>query len=174
MSAGNFLLTNAPKRNYDSRYPYGASKADKLSFPFGASDESDRLTEMPILQTILEPYIKSAAIWHCPSDTGVVQREGFPKELLLSSPSCYSKFQTSYLYRTALPLLDIPYEAVGYIKEVEQGSTTVDVMWDAVGYWHGAKEPREHRWNGLRADGHVKSENFDQHLLSLITPFTPY
>ena len=161
-------------QDYDSRYPYGASEADKLSTPYGASDESDRLADMPVLQTILTPYIKSTEMWHCPSDTGVIQKEGFPNQPLLSSPSCFSKFHTSYLYRTALPLLEIPVQAVGYIKEVEQGSTTVDVLWDAVGYWHGGKEAEEYRWNALRADGHVKSETTEQHTLTLITPFTPY
>ncbi len=161
-------------QDYDSRYPFGASKADKLSYPFGASDEIDRLADMPILQTILEPYVKPAQIWQCPSDSGVILRAGSSEEPLLSSPSCFSKFQTSYLYRTALPLLDIPYEAVGYIKEVEQDSTTVDVLWDATGYWHGDKEPREYRWNALRADGHVKNENVGQHSHSLIVPFIPY
>ena len=161
-------------QDYDSRYPYGASTADKLSFPYGAADEADRLDEMPILQTILDPYIKSSALWRCPSDTGIVHQPNRTSEPLLSSPSCFSKFQTSYLYRTALPLLEIPVSAVGYIKDQEQGPTTVDVLWDAVGYWHGGKEVDEYRWNALRADGHVKLETTQQHTMSIITPFEPY
>ncbi|HEY3780589.1 MAG TPA: prepilin-type N-terminal cleavage/methylation domain-containing protein [Fimbriimonadaceae bacterium] len=127
------------------------------------------IPSMPLMQNVLQPYIKSKEIFHCPSDSGTLVLDDHFPLAFVGSPSDFATFGSSYLYRTE-------------ITESHQTQTSlqtpayVNVYFDAAGHWHGnASEVTANdsvnevidklnnfRYNNLFADMHAKSESDSQ------------
>ena len=154
-------------QDYDGIYPYAVDPADRdtpqiwNSFP----DFKAQIPVLPWLHEILQPYVKSRELFHCPGDRGIVI-EDFTGLELDCLPTCYDKHGTSYLYRTEI--------AARHMGEASlQTPSLVNAYMDGSGIWHGSgPEDRaigvahwtksnpdllQRRFNTLHADGHVKS-----------------
>jgi len=157
-------------QDYDSLYPYAIDPADHdtpqiwNAFP----DFQAQIPSLPWLHLVLQPYVKSLELFHCPSDQGIVI-EDFTALELDCLPTCYSKHGTSYLYRTEI--------AVRHMGDASfQTPALVNVYMDGSGIWHGSgpgdraigvanwykTNPalQQRRFNTLHGDGHVKSLTF--------------
>ena len=125
---------------------------------------------MSWLHLVLQPYVKSRELFHCPSDTGMLI-EDFTGKALGADHSMYAKYGTSYLYRT-----EIAARHAG--DATFQTPAQLNVYMDGSGLWHGSGKDDmaigvDHfyksnpdlfarRINTLHGDGHVKSLTFTQ------------
>jgi prepilin-type N-terminal cleavage/methylation domain-containing protein len=144
--------------DYDSLYPYAVDPADKYT-PQIWSATPDFMQEIPhigLMQDVLQPYVKSRELFHCPSDTGFdiedfagipIDPNGNPPN---ANPSSYQKFGTSYYYRTELAYRHASDSSV-------QRPAEVNVLFDGAGKWHGSLFPPSLRYCVLFADGHTKN-----------------
>jgi len=77
------LAISAYSQDYDDQYPNGADPTDRYSdlwvWRFAPADEQAQVKALPMLADdphtpsqpgVLDAYVKSRALWHCPSDTG--------------------------------------------------------------------------------------------------------
>ena len=157
-------------QDYDGYYPYGVDPADHDTpqiwngFPAFKAE----IPSLPWVHTLLQPYVKNAELFHCPSDFGI-GIEDFTGLQLDCLPICYRKYGTSYLYRTELAVKQLSEAAF-------QEPTRINVYMDGSGIWHGAgpsdasigvanwskTNPAlfNRRFNTLHGDGHVKSLSF--------------
>ena len=89
--------------DYDGLYPYAVDPADRYTPQIwnALPDFQSQIPAMPWLHEVLQPYVKSREIFHCPGDTGMLI-EDFTGLLLNGAPTMYGKFGTSYLYRTEI------------------------------------------------------------------------
>ena len=80
------------RRSCRSRHPqiWNGFPAFKAQIPY-----------LPWLHVVLQPFVKSAELFHCPADQGIVI-EDFTGLELDCLPTCYGKYGTSYLYRTEI------------------------------------------------------------------------
>lgn len=142
------------------RFPRGLDPADKYTpqiwqgFPGGLQI----MSETPLLNEVLEPYVKDKRLWQCAADTGfdICDTTGLPLD---ARPSCYQKFGMSYFYRTELMLRERAAEDLQFPSQIH-------VLADAAGAWHGALPTnlwRARRYNLLYADSHVKSVTGEQY-----------
>jgi|SRR5579871_141198 len=157
-------------QDYDGLYPYAVDPADRdtpqiwNAFP----DFQAQIPVLPWLHAVLQPYVKSKELFHCPSDHGIVI-EDFTGLELDCLPTCYGKHGTSYLYRTEI--------AVRHMGDASfQTPALVNVYMDGSGIWHGSgpddlavgvanwysnnPDLQQRRFNTLHGDGHVKSLTF--------------
>jgi len=157
-------------QDYDGLYPYAVDPADRdtpqiwNAFPtFQAL-----IPSLPWLHEVLQPYVKSKEMFHCPGDTGIVI-EDFTGLELDCLPTCFAKHGTSYLYRTEIAMRNAG-------DATFQNPSQLNVYMDGSGLWHGSgpsdrsigvgqfytNNPalQERRFNTLHADGHVKSLTF--------------
>jgi prepilin-type N-terminal cleavage/methylation domain-containing protein len=153
-------------QDYDGLYPYAIDPADHdtpqiwNAFPAFKA----QIPTLPWLHEVLQPYVKSRELFHCPSDQGIVI-EDFTGLELDCLPVCYQKYGTSYLYRTEI--------AVRGMGEASfQSPTSINVYMDGSGIWHGSgpsdraigvaswfktnPDLLQRRFNTLHGDGHVK------------------
>jgi prepilin-type N-terminal cleavage/methylation domain-containing protein len=144
--------------DYDDRYPWGKDPADEFcpviwqDFPQWQA----WIPSMPCLSDVLDPYIRSREIWHCPSDHGFAELEdaGLP---LNGQPTSFAAFGTSYFYRTEVAFRGCLLGSLAHPAEV-------NLIFDAHGRWHGRTDRYEgKRWNILYADCHVKTANRQQY-----------
>ncbi|MHB8634983.1 MAG: type II secretion system protein [Fimbriimonadaceae bacterium] len=155
----------------DDIFPSAVDPADKYdpgmwsSFPQFAA----MIPRMPLMSDVLQPYLKSREVFHCPADSGMEVLDNHFPDKLVASPSLYLQFGTSYFFRTEIAF-----------KQLSQTSfrlpADVNVMMDGAGSWHGsARAPsadddyatyysltRNYRYNCLFGDFHAKSLTFDQ------------
>lgn len=158
--------------DYEGLYPYAIDPADRdtpqiwEAFP----EFQAQLPTLPWLHEVLQPYIKSAALFHCPGDTGIFI-EDFTALLLNAKPTSFGKYGTSYLYRTEIALRHLGDFSF-------QEPARVNVLMDGSGIWHGSGPSDEavgverwfknnpqlfqRRFNTLHGDGHVKGLTFHQ------------
>lgn len=127
------------------------------------------IPKMPLISDVLQPYLKSKEVFHCPADNGMqVLDNNFPLKLQ-AQPSLYAEYQTSYFFRTEIAF-----------KQLSQTSfrlpASVNVMMDGAGSWHGSERgprtdddyytyyalTRGYRYNCVFGDFHAKSVTFDQ------------
>jgi len=155
----------------DDVFPHAVDASDKYrpqiwsAFP----EWQALIPHMPMLQDVLQPYLKSKEVFHCPSDTGLqVLDTNFPLTLPCA-PSLYATYGSSYLFRT-----EIAFRA--FTQGAFKLPADINVLFDGAGHWHGsgrALEPsddftavqsilRGYRYNTLFGDLHVRSINFDQ------------
>ena len=139
-------------QDYDGRYPYAVDPVDRLmqsdwkvSFPELGLD----MFHLREVQQVLQPYIGSPQLFHCPADIGFTTPDYLPV-MANALPSSYEKFGTSYYYRTELA----GYKAGDFTVEFPG---KINVMFELVGFWHGGVETEELRYQTLFADGHVAS-----------------
>jgi len=158
--------------DYDGLYPVAVDPADRYTpqiwdaFP----DFQAQIPTMPWLHEVLQPYVKSRELFHCPGDTGMMI-EDFTGQLLNGTPTMYGKFGTSYLYRT-----EIAFRHAGDASF--QTPAQLNVYMDGSGLWHGSgasdlsigvghfyesnPDLFGRRCNTLHGDGHVKLLTFSQ------------
>ena len=172
----------------DDLYPFGDDPSDVYTNPniWQSNPNPSYYTQvmsMQPLNIILNPYIQSRDVWHCPSDSGYTELDisavngfGIPLD---ATPTAFQRYGTSYLYRTEIALLHTPYgsltayDAAGTAHE----SSEVNVLMDGNGSWHGGLLVSQKRYDELMGDGHVSNQNLAQFnqtwLLQLKQPQAP-
>ena len=155
--------------DYDDIFPRGLDPVDKNrpqiwnAYPQWQAE----IPYMPYLHDVLQPYLKSREIFHCPADSGTYCIDNnWPLELP-TSPSLFQVYGTSYFYRTEI--------AFRMMSQTQFGDLTkINVLFDAAGDWHpnvARLEPRDswrtvyeklrmYRYNVLFADMHVKNVTY--------------
>lgn len=142
----------------DGLYPFALDPADKYTpqIWYAQPDFQALFPGMGLVHEVLQPYIKSKELFHCPSDTGFdvedfsgleIDPTGKPKNAF---PSSYQKFGTSYYYRT-----EIAYKRAG--EQTFQTPAELNILFDGAGAWHGSLIPLQQRYVTLFGDSHVKS-----------------
>jgi len=139
--------------DYDGYFPWGIDPADQNlpqiwnSFPAWQA----LIPTMPLLQDLIDPYVKNGEVWHCASDKGfdVLEDTALP---LPARPTAFHTFGTSYMYRTELSFQQASQESL-------RDPVNINVMMDGSGDWHGGSGYTDRRWNMLFGDFHVKSIN---------------
>lgn len=154
-------------QDYDGYYPVAVDPADRDTPQIWNSrpDFKAQIPSLPWLHEVLQPYIKSRDMFHCPADSGIVI-EDFTGLELGCLPTCFGKYGTSYLYRTEI--------AARHLSEAGfQTPALANVLMEGSGIWHGSG-PDDHtigvanwtksnpalfqrRFNTLHGDGHAKS-----------------
>jgi len=155
----------------DGVFPHALDASDKYDpaiwsvFPTFQA----QIPSMPFLQDVLEPYIKSKEIFHCPSDSGTAILDSHFPDPFLTTPSMFLTFGSSYFFRT-----EIAFRA--FNDTSFQLPAETNVLFDGAGHWHGDgrglhsdDDPETvnqllhgYRYNCLYGDMHVKSLNYDQ------------
>jgi general secretion pathway protein G len=110
---------------------------------------------MPFVEDVLNPYVRSYELWHCPADKGFDELEdsGYTLD---GRPTSFSKLGSSYFYRTEI---GFRLTTIGNMVD----PTRTNLFFDGHGSWHGHGLIRhEKRWNILYCDGHVRSANVRQ------------
>ena len=137
------------------RYPRGLDVADKYSPQIWAGHPEaggTLLADTPLLNIVLEPYVKNKNVWACASDSGY-DNDDITGQAIDARPTSFEKFGISYAYRTEITLLNLAEEHL-------KNPTETNVLNDANGSWHGASLTNGYqgkRYNMLFGDGHVKS-----------------
>ena len=157
--------------DYDGIFPHALDASDKYaSNIWNAFPEfKSRIPEMPMLHEALQPYLKNKEVFKCPADSGTqVLDSHFPQELV-TSPSMYSTYGSSYIFRTEI--------AFRYLTDTSfKLPANVNVLFDGAGHWHGdGRGLRKtddfdtairlisgYRYNCLFGDFHAKSLTSDQ------------
>ncbi len=104
---------------------------------------------MPALKDIVDPYVRSKEVWHCPADKGFDLLEDF--ELPMNArPTAFAAYGSSYHYRTEISFSFTLYSGMAFPAET-------NVLFDAHGSWHGQFLLHARRYNILYADGHVRN-----------------
>ncbi len=143
-------------QDYDGRFPYAIDPIDAADpAAWGKYPEFyAAIPKLPQMHTVLQPYLKSSALFRCPSDIGFL-RPDFHQVLMNAYPSSYERYGTSYSYRSALAARQLNEGQIDKPSEI-------NMLYDAVGHWHGTLFPLEPRYNVLFVDGHVKNVNGSQ------------
>jgi prepilin-type N-terminal cleavage/methylation domain-containing protein len=157
--------------DHDDVFPHALDASDKYNpqiwewYP----EWHARIPYMPLLHDVLQPYVKSKPLFHCPADSGAQMLDNHYPEPFVASPSVYGTYGSSYFFRTEI--------AFRFFTQTSfQLPANVNVLFDAAGHWHGgapAASPgdtypmyenkiRQYRYNVLFGDFHVKNLTFDQ------------
>lgn len=157
--------------DYDDLFPHAIDPIDRVQpqiwnpFPqFKA-----QIPNMPNLHDVLQPYLKSKQIFHCPADTGSRVMDEQPFIPFETTPSMSKVYETSYFFRTEIAFRS--YSQTSFRLPAE-----VNILFDGFGHWHGdggvmtgTEEPadyvsklQKYRYNTLFGDMHVKSISSDQ------------
>jgi general secretion pathway protein G len=150
-------------QDYDGLYPYMVDPADKYT-PFIWSSDPAFMADIPsigLVQVVLQPYVKSLELFHCPSDYGFdtedftglyIDPTGNPPN---ANPSSFKKFGTSYYYRTEIAEKHASDSSIQYPSQL-------NVLFDGAGKWHGGWLSQNWRYNVMFGDGHAKNQSFNQ------------
>jgi general secretion pathway protein G len=143
-------------QDYDGLYPHAVDPSDRAApggwglFP----EFAEAIPSIGLVQEVLQPYLSSRQVFACPADKGIGVHE-FSGVLLNAFPTSYGKFGTSYYYRTEIAARRASEASI-------QTPTSLNVLFDGAGRWHGTLLPLTNRYNVLFADGHVKNVNWEQ------------
>jgi len=157
--------------DYDDVFPNALDASDKYRPEIWAPhpDFQARIPYMPLMSEVLQPYLKSAEVFQCPSDTGTSVLDNHFPEPFPTAPSMYRVFKSSYFFRT-----EIAFRA--FSQTSFQLPANINVLFDGAGHWHvperalradddlnayGSLLPK-YRYNTLFGDFHAKSLTFDQ------------
>lgn len=157
--------------DYNDVFPYALDPSDRYSPDIWNShpDFRARIPSMPYLHEVIQPYIKSKSLFHCPSDSGTeVLDNNFP-EPFKTGPSLFSTYGTSYFFRT-----EIAFRY--FTQSTFKLPANVNVLFDGAGHWHGGGHElqpsddfttygnaiHDFRYNVLYGDFHVKTATFAQ------------
>ena len=157
--------------DYDGIFPHAVDASDKFDPQIWAQypDFQALIPNMPFLTDVLQPYLHSLEVFHCPSDTGTTVLDSHFPDPFLSSPSMFQTFGSSYFFRT-----EIAFRA--FTDTSFQLPAETNVLFDGAGHWHGdgraltSNDDIEtvtdllhgYRYNCLFGDMHVKSLSYDQ------------
>ena len=150
----------------DGIFPNALDASDKFTpqiwqdFP----DFYNRIPQMPLLTDVLQPYLKSHEVFRCPSDNGSKMLDSHPDTEFVTSPSMYQTYGSSYFFRTEIAFKQ-------FSDSTFKLPSSVNVLFDGAGHWHGAGRAmekgdfgdtalqllRSYRYNTLFGDFHVKS-----------------
>ncbi len=137
--------------DWDDRFPFGIDAADYYCPEIWSEHPQYQawIPYMYFVHVVLNPYVKSAEVWHCSLDSGfdVLEDWDIP---LNGRPTSFEAFGSSYQFRTELAFSQVMRSSMEHAPEV-------GVHFDAWGGWHGGEGRRRGRWNLLYADGHAKS-----------------
>ncbi len=126
------------------------------------SQQAQQLKPLPI---ILNSYISSDAVWHCPADTGFAEPDFSGGYKITASPSAFDEYGSSYDYRTELAFRHTTLTgmiAYDYFPPyAEHGASEINLLCDLSGAWHGGANQEAERFNVLMGDGHIKSMTRD-------------
>lgn len=159
--------------DYDDVFPSALDASDKYSSQIWESfpEYKARIAQMPMLHEVLQPYLKSKDIFHCPSDAGGDYLDNHPWEKIYAGNSMYNKYGSSYFFRTEI--------AFKYFTQTQfKLPSDINVLFDGAGHWHGDGRPidasdegdyfttyrlqRTYRYNTLFGDFHARTLNYDQ------------
>lgn len=152
--------------DYDDMFPQALDASDRYASSIWNSQPqwSGRISQMPMMHEVLQPYVKSKELFHCPADSGSAVLDNHFPMLLPSAPSMYATYGSSYFFRTEIAFRQLNGSSFELPADV-------NVMFDGAGHWHStvrrleptdtfqqvAEARREFRYNTLFGDMHVKS-----------------
>jgi prepilin-type N-terminal cleavage/methylation domain-containing protein len=158
--------------DYDGIFPSALDASDKYTPQIWDAypQYESRIASMPMLHQVLQPYLKSLEIFHCPADTGTSMLDSHPDTVFVSSPSMFSTYGSSYFFRTEI--------AFKFMSDTSfQLPANINILFDGAGHWHGAGHALQqsdemdaesylsllesYRYNTLFGDFHVKSLTHD-------------
>jgi prepilin-type N-terminal cleavage/methylation domain-containing protein len=165
--------------DYDGVFPHALDASDKFAPDIwdGFPEFKQRIPYMPMLHEVLQPYLKSHEIFHCPSDSGTqVLDTHFPQDFV-TAPSMFSAYGSSYFFRTEIAFRFFTDSSFRLPADV-------NVLFDGAGHWHGdgrglrkdddsdtvIRLLEGYRYNCLFGDFHAKSLNFGQMQQAWSTP----
>ena len=157
--------------DYDGIFPHALDASDKYdpqiwsAFP----DYQAQIPSMPFLKDVLQPYLHSYEVFHCPADTGTTILDSHFPDAFVTSPSMFKTYGSSYFFRT-----EIAFRQYGDTSFQLPADT--NVFFDGAGHWHGDgpglninDDPQTvydllhgYRYDCLFGDMHVKSLTYDQ------------
>jgi general secretion pathway protein G len=155
--------------DYDDRFPFAVDPIDAAQPQIwsGFPEFQALIPSMPFLHEAVQPYIRSLALFHCPSDVGSRVLDDRPFIPFVNSPSMHRNWETSYFFRTEIAFKQLSQTGLSSPAET-------NFLFDASGHWHGSggemmpddpnmdeKLPK-YRYNTLFGDMHVKSLNEGQ------------
>lgn len=158
--------------DYDGLYPNAIDASDRYAANIWAAfpQWQSRIPSMPLMSQVLQPYLKSAEVFHCPGDTGSEMLDSHPDTVFVTAPSMYATYGSSYFFRT-----EIAFRSMS--DTTFQAPASVNVMFDGAGHWHGGghalsqgdvQDPegylsllRGYRYNTLFGDFHAKNLTYD-------------
>ncbi len=184
------LAFSAYSQDYDDQYPNGADPTDRYSTPsvwsFGPPGDKALVDTLPMLADdphtpaqpgVLDAYVKSRELWHCPSDSGYTQIDNALCCSLNALPTSYDAYGTSYLSRTEIAILHKLYSGIvsydAFPACTEHGPSEVNILMDGNGSWHGDILQTQKRYTVLLADGHCVSQNETQYQQTWQRSVTP-
>ena len=142
----------------DQKFPLGVDPVDKYTGAWTGTPYQNEATALPLLPSLLAPYITSKAVWQCPSDTGFDTLDPLlGLTPLAAHPTDFDAYGTSYFYRTELGFKEKTLAGLSGIdfEGKQYGAADINVLNDSDGAWHGDEDAK--RYNTLLADGHVKT-----------------
>jgi len=167
--------------DYDDVFPAAVDPSDKYTPQIWTTypEWQARIPHMPLLNEVLQPYLKSNEIFHCPADIGSEYLDNNFPTPFLTAPSMFHTYGTSYLYRTEI--------AFRYLTQTGfQLPANINVLFDGAGHWHGdgrgldasdVTDPQSYfsllqgyRYNTLFGDYHAKSLSYGQYQQAWSTP----
>ena len=165
--------------DYDDVFPSALDASDKFAPDIWQSQPEfkDRIATMPMLHEVLQPYMKSRDLFHCPSDQGGKFLDNHWPDRIDADSSMYGKYGSSYFFRTEI--------AFKYFTQTKfKLPADINVLFDGAGFWHGDGRAisdtdgayevsnllHTYRYNTLYGDFHAKSLNYDTLQRAWATP----
>jgi len=136
--------------DYDDLFPHAIDAVDKYQ-PQIWNHEPEfqaQIPFMPLINDVLQPYMKNKDIFKCPADSGSLVKDDTPDVPFLSSPSMFATYTSSYFFRT-----EIAFRS--YSQTAFQLPSDVNVLFDGAGHWHSHK-------GCMRAEDLSSGEYFDK------------
>jgi len=150
----------------DDLFPHAIDASDRYAPQIwsGNPQWQAQLPFMPLMNEVLQPYVKSKELFNCPADNGTRVLDNHFPDTLNTTPSMYRAYGSSYFFRTEIAFRQ-------FSDTTFQLPAQVNVMFDGAGHWHGSGpmlQPtddidtfldriRGYRYNTLYGDWHVKS-----------------
>jgi general secretion pathway protein G len=155
----------------DDIFPMGLDASDKWDPSIWSSHPEFQtlIPNLPLMSDLLQPYLKSHEVFHCPSDSGMnVLDQNFPMQLKAPT-SLFQVYGSSYFFRTEIAFRQ--YSSTSFRVPAD-----VNVFFDGAGCWHGGTRAptadddvqtffelaHDFRYNCLFGDFHAKSLSYDQ------------
>lgn len=154
--------------DFDGKFAYGCDPLDKYSDYWKGDQEAEAISKLPLLEDLLNPYIRNKKVWHCPADIGFLMTGAYDNYPLNTVPSSYEKYGMSYFYLSGFGyrgfllsqnMYGVSHNTSPPYKEFNPAEFAY--LFDGSGKWHGGAQSNEYRFNALYADGHAHNIGFD-------------